>query len=296
MEETILEKRFGDIQGENASFKKAKACIIQAPYAETLTYIKGADKGPQAIIDASMNMELFDDELNAETYKIGIFTVSPIEFKEKEAPENAIESVYKSVKEVLEADKVPVVLGGEHTVTIGAVKALKEKNENLSVLHLDAHYDLKDEYNGSKYNHACIARRLQEICPVIEVGVRSLSKEEKEFLGTSPQNVSVMSVYDILEIPDWKKKVSDLLSDDVYITIDMDVFDPSLVPSVGTPEPGGIGWYEILDLLKLVAKDRRIVGFDVVELSPKEANVAPDFLAAKLIYRLLGYAFIIGKK
>ena len=296
MEEIVLEKRFGDIQGENASFKKAKACIIQAPYAETLTYIKGADKAPKAIIDASMNMELFDDELNAETYKIGIFTSPVIEFKEKETPENAIEIIYKSVKEVLEAGKVPVVLGGEHTVTIGAVKALKEKNENLSVLHLDAHYDLKDEYNGSKYNHACIARRLQEICPVIEVGVRSLSKEEKEFLGTSPKNVSVMSVYDILEIPDWKKKVSDLLSDDVYITIDMDVFDPSLVPSVGTPEPGGIGWYEIIDLLKLVAKDKKIVGFDVVELSPKEGNIAPDFLAAKLIYRLLGYAFIIGKK
>jgi len=222
--------------------------------------------------------------------------MSLIEFKEKESPENAIEIVHKTVKEVLDAGKFPVVIGGEHTVAIGAVKALKEKNENLSILHLDAHYDLKDEYNGSKYNHACIARRLQEISPVVEVGVRSLSKEEKEFLGNPSKNVNIMSVYDILEIPDWKKRVNDLLSDNVYITIDMDVFDPALAPSVGTPEPGGIGWYETLDLLKLVAKEKTITGFDITELSPKEGFVAPDFLAAKLIYRLLGYAFIVGKK
>ena len=289
MEEVILEKRFGDIQEDLASFKKAKACIIQAPYEGDLSYGRGTSKAPQAIIDASINMELFDDELQSETYKMGIFTSPPVEFEADSTPEKAIEKVKEAVKFVLKSGKFPVILGGEHSVTIGALKAAKEEFSDVSVLHLDAHYDLRDEYKGSKYNHACIARRLQEICPVTEVGVRSLSKEEKDFLNTSPENVKVMSVYDILEMPDWKKEVSRFLTDTIYITIDLDVFDPALIPSVGTPEPGGIGWYEFLDLLKIIAKDKKVVGFDVVELSPKEGFIAPDFLAAKLIYRLLGY-------
>ena len=296
MEEILLEKRFGAVTGEYAGLKKAKACIIPAPYDKTLTYMKGARKGPEAIIDASMNMELLDDELHIETYKNGIYTSPPLEFSDDITSEEAIKIVENSVKDVLALNKLPIVLGGEHSVTIGAVKALKEAHENLSILHLDAHYDLKDEYRGSKYNHACIARRLQEICPIVEAGVRSLSKEEKDFIGTSPSNVKVINVYDILDDHSWKRKISDLLSDTIYITIDLDVFDPALVPSVGTPEPGGIGWYELLDLLKTVIKDKKVVGFDVVELSPKEGFVASDFLAAKLIYRILGYIVTSNRK
>jgi len=295
-EETILEKRFGNIDEEWASAKKAKAHIIQAPYGETLTYIKGAENGPQAIINASMNMELFDDELDTDTYKIGIYTNPPLEFDINTPPEKAIVKVKESVAETLKAGKFPVLLGGEHSVTVGAVKAAKEVANDISVLFLDAHYDLKDEYMKSKYNHACIARRLRSICPVVGVGVRSLSKEEKDYLNTQPSNVNMVDVYDILETPDWKTKVSDLLSENVYITIDLDVLDPSIMPSVGTPEPGGIGWYEFIDFLKVVIKSKKIIGFDIVELSPKDGFVAPDFLAAKLIYRLLGYIFFNSKK
>jgi agmatinase len=295
MEKVILEKRFGDIGEDWAGYKKSKVCIIQAPFEGALSYVKGTAGGPKAIIDASMNMELFDDELQSETYKIGIYTGPPLEFEPDHAPEKVVAKVKEATLEALHANKFPVILGGEHSVTIGAVKAAKETSNKLSVLHLDAHYDLKDEYMGSKYNHACVARRIRHIAPIVEVGVRSISKEEKDFLTASPSNVAAISVYDILETHDWKKKAADLLSDTVYITIDLDVLDPSIMPSVGTPEPGGIGWYEFLDFLQVVIKDKKVIGFDVVELSPKNGFEAADFLAAKLIYKLLGYIFS-GKK
>lgn len=289
MEEIILEKRFGDVIEEHAGLKKSRTVLIQAPYEGTLTYGKGASGGPRAIIDASMNMELFDDELNQETYKLGIYTAPPLEFSQETSPEDAINKVKDAVSEVLQANKFPVIVGGEHSITVGSVKAMKEQNPDLSVLTLDAHYDLRDEYKGSKFNHACVTRRVQEICPVTAVGVRGMGREEKDFLNISPRNVNIMSVYDILETADWKKKVTKLLSDSVYISLDLDVLDPSIMPSVGTPEPGGLGWYEFLDFLKIITKEKKIVGFDVVELSPKEGFTAPDFLAAKIIYRLLGY-------
>ncbi|MBN1353883.1 MAG: agmatinase [Candidatus Omnitrophica bacterium] len=295
MEETIVDKRFGDIDADAAGFKKSKVCIIQAPYEGTLTYGKGASRAPQAIIDASRHMELFDDELYAETYKVGIYTSPPLDIASESSPEKAINAVKSAVMGVLEAGKFPVLLGGEHSVTVGAVKAAKEFFNDISVLHLDAHHDLRDEYEGSKYNHACVARRIQKICPVVEVGVRNISKEEKDFIDSAQSAVKVISVYDILESHNWKKDASNLLSDTVYITIDLDVLDPSIMPSVGTPEPGGLGWYEFMDFLKIISKDKKIAGFDVVELSPIEGYRAPDFLAAKIVYRLLGYIFF-GKK
>lgn len=295
MEETLLEKRFADLDEDYASFKKAKVSVIQAPYDGTLTYLKGARRGPEAIIEASRNMELFDDELHAETFRIGIHTNPPIEIEPADPPEKIIDKVKETAKNILDAGKFPVLLGGEHSVTIGAVKACKEAFGDLSVLYFDAHYDLRDEYRGSKYNHACVARRIHQICPITEIAVRSLSKGEKDFLNTSPAGLNIVSAYDILENPDWKRQATNSLSENVYITVDLDVLDPSLMPSVGTPEPGGLGWYEPLDFLKMVTRNKKIVGFDVVELSPKEGFVAPDFLAAKLVYKLLGYAFFNKK-
>ncbi|MFH1594022.1 MAG: agmatinase [Candidatus Omnitrophota bacterium] len=296
MEDIILEKRFGDIDKNWAGLKKAGVCIVPVPYEGTLTYMKGASKGPEAIINASLNMELFDDELHTETYKAGIYTSPPLAIDSEDTPEKVIDKVKDVTGEILKAEKLPVILGGEHSITIGAVKAVKEVFQNVSVLSLDAHYDLKDIYKDSKYNHACIARRVQEICPIVEVGVRSLAKEEKDFLDSQPANVNIVSVYDILETPNWKKKASQLLSNTIYITIDLDVFDPSVMPSVGTPEPGGIGWYEFLDFLRIVIKDKKVVGLDIVELSPREGHIAPDFLAAKLLYRLLGYIFYNSRR
>lgn len=279
------------LEGEYADFKKSKAVIMQVPYEKTVTYVRGTAKGPSAIIAASANMELFDDELNHDTYKIGINTQEPLDVANL-PPEEMVARVYSATQELLKAGKFPVILGGEHTISVGAVKAFKEAYPNLSVLQLDAHYDLRDEFRGSKYNHACTARRISEICPLVQTGTRSLSREEKDFLnGQTNGNIRTISVYNILEMPMWKDTVSNSLTENVYVTIDLDVFDPAIVPAVGTPEPGGIGWYEVLDLLKDIAKDKKIAGFDVMELCPIEGEVASDFLASKLIYRLLGYIF-----
>jgi len=291
----VANKNFAGIDDEYSGIKKSKVIMMQAPYDQTATYLKGTRLGPAAIIDASRYMELFDEELNQETYRIGIHTMEPLAIEDL-SPEAMVDKVYNVTSEVLKANKFPVLLGGEHSVSIGAVKAVKEAYPNLSVLQLDAHYDLKDEYKGSRLNHGCVARRIAEMCPMVQAGTRSLAKEERDFLASQAgSNVKSISVYDILDMPMWKDTVSKNLTENVYVTIDLDFFDPCIVPAVGTPEPGGVGWYEGLDLLKDIAKDRKIVGFDVVELCPISGQVASDFLAAKLIYRLLGYIFL-GKK
>jgi len=290
-DEVRTAKNFIGLDEEYSSFKKSKVSILQVPYDKTTTYIHGTSKGPSAIIDASRYLELFDDELNMETYRAGIHTTEPLDVSGLSS-EEMVEKVRVSVSDLLKSNKFPVMLGGEHSVSVGAVKAFKEAYPNLSVLHLDAHCDLRNEYFGSKLNHGCVARRISEICPIVQVGTRSMSKEEKDFIATQANGkVKNLSVYDILESPMWKDTATKSLSENVYISIDLDVFDPSLVPAVGTPEPGGIGWYETLDLLRDVAKDRKIVGFDVVELCPLPGQISSDFLAAKLIYRLLGYVF-----
>lgn len=284
-------KGYAAIDEEYSGFKKAKVVMMQVPYEKTATYKKGTINGPSAILEASKKMELFDEELNQETYKIGIHTMDPLAVSDMQ-PEDMIDRVYQATLELLKMNKFPVILGGEHSLSIGSVKAFKEFYPNISVLQLDAHHDLRDEYFGSKFNHGCVARRISEICPLVQTGTRSLSKEEKDFLATQDNSrIKTINVYDILETPLWKDIISNSLSENVYITIDLDVFDPSLMPAVGTPEPGGIGWYETLDLLREVSKDKKIVGFDVVELCPIKDQIASDFLAAKLIYRLLGYIF-----
>ncbi len=284
-------KNFGSIEDEYSNLRKAKVVILPIPYEKTTTYKQGTKNGPSAIIEASTKLELFDDELNQETYRIGIHTMDPLNVEDLPS-EAMVEKTYKTTLEILKSNKFPVILGGEHTISIGAAKAFKEIYPNISVLQLDAHYDLNDEYHGSKLNHACTARRISEICPVVQVGTRSLSKAEKEFLMTQANGkVKSINVYDILEMPLWKDVISNSLSESVYLTIDLDVFDPSLMPAVGTPEPGGIGWYETLDLLREISKDKKIVGFDVMELCPIKDQIASDFLAAKLVYRLLGYIY-----
>jgi len=284
-------KNFLGLEEDYSSFKKSKAVILQVPYDKTTTYIHGAKDGPAAIIDSSRYLERFDEELAQETFKMGLHTMEPLAVEGLE-PEALLEKVHTSTAEILKTNKFPILLGGEHSVSIGAVKALKEVYPDLSVLQLDAHYDMRDIYFGSKLNHGCVARRISEICPIVQIGMRSYSKEEKDFLA-SQQNgkIKSISVYDILDMPMWKDKASANLSEHVYITIDLDVFDPSMVPAVGTPEPGGLGWYEAIDFLKGVVKDKKVVGFDIVELCPIKGNIASDFLAAKLLYRLLGYIF-----
>ena len=279
---------FGGSDNKLGSSKNAKAVILPVPYGKTVTYRKGTEKGPQAILDASDNLELFDEELNREIYRIGINTLPSLKVASL-SPVNVVDSVRNKVSDIFKKGKFPVVLGGEHSITVGAVQAAKKYYKDLSVLYFDAHCDLRNTYKGSKYNHACAARRVSEIAPLVEVGIRSFSKEEFDFLKHN--SVKVISILDIMRMPGWPEVVKKKLSENVYISIDLDVFDPSIMPAVGTPEPGGMGWYVFLKAIRNIISSKNIVGFDLTELCPVKDMVAPDFAAAKLMYKLLGYTF-----
>ena len=276
---------------EDADIKSPpRYSIIQAPFDLTASYVKGAASGPAAIIEASTHMELYDEELECEPYKAGIETLKPI--GPAASAEEMVEAVRSAAEGVLDRGSIPVLLGGEHSVTLGMVRALKARYQDLSVLQLDAHADLRDTYEGSPYNHACVGRRISELCPLVQAGVRSLSAEEAEFLK-SAEGAEVKTHYavDILgtDSAALAASIAAELADPVFVTIDIDVFDPSVMPSTGTPEPGGLGWYEVITLLKTVASVRRVVGFDLVELCPQQGNVAPDFMAARLIYKMMAF-------
>ncbi len=276
---------FGDLPEEYSNLEQAEIVILPVPYDRTSTWIKGSDKGPADIIEASGNMELYDIETDYEVYRKGIYTADPVDGQMP--PENMVETVREKVRHYIRKNKYVVVIGGEHSVSIGSVMAHIEKSANMTVLQLDAHSDLRDEYEGSGYNHACVMARIVELCPIVQVGIRSMGFSEKAALDTR----RMFFAEDIRQNKDWIEKVTSKLSKKVYITIDLDVFDPSIMPSTGTPEPGGLLWYDVLELLKSVFNDKEVVGFDVVELCPDERNKAPDFLAAKLIYKLLSYKF-----
>jgi agmatinase len=276
---------FGYLPDEFSSSENAGIVIIPVAYDGTSTWVKGADKGPGAIIEASANMELYDLETDCEVYKQGIFTEQTI--GGQITTREMIDAVHDAVGYFLAEDKFTVVVGGEHSVSIGSIKAHAKRYDKLTVLQLDAHADLRDEYNGSRYNHACVMARAKELCPIVQVGIRSISSSETE----SADHSRMFLAKDIHDNRDWIKKVISRLLNNVYITIDLDVFDPSMVPSTGTPEPGGLMWYEVLTFLKTVSDEKNVVGFDVVELCPDSNNKAPDFLAAKLIYKLLSYKF-----
>ncbi|MBI2547740.1 agmatinase [Candidatus Woesearchaeota archaeon] len=282
--------QFGDFPPSSTDFKKAKVVIVPVPYDGTSTWIKGADKGPAALMYASGYMELYDIETDSEVHRQGVATDKPV--TEARSPEAMVTAVEQCITSHLQQGKFCVVVGGEHSVSVGTIKAHATKYPDLAVLQLDAHTDLRQSYKGSQYNHACAMARAQEHCPVIQVGIRSMDASEKPYLKKG----KVFFAENLDAQRKWIPQVLAQLPEQVYITIDLDVFDPSIMPSTGTPEPGGLFWYDVLALLKTVAKNRQIVGFDVVELCPNEHNKAPDFLAAKLIYKLLSYRFEGGKK
>ncbi|HOV12557.1 MAG TPA: agmatinase, partial [Bacteroidales bacterium] len=255
------------------------------PYDGTSTWIKGADKGPDAILEASANMELYDIETDSEVYKQGIFTSSPV--MEKSSPEKMTSAVYKNALKYVADNRFLITIGGEHSVSVGAIQAHAETYDRLTVLQFDAHSDMRPEYEGSPYNHACAMARAIEFCPVVQVGIRSMDVEEKKYIIKS----RVFFAEERMKNPGWMDKAVNLLSENVYLTIDLDVFDPSIMPSTGTPEPGGLFWYEVLEMIRKVNEKCNIVGFDVVELCPNKIDKAPDFLASKLIYKILSYKF-----
>jgi len=274
---------FGDIPDENSLEENSKIVILPVPYDMTSTWIKGADNGPDAIIEASAHMELYDIETDCEAFWHGIHTAPSV--LEDESPEDMVQAVKERVASFLQKEKFIVVVGGEHSVSIGAIEAHSEKFPGMGVLQLDAHADMREEYEGSKNNHACVMARAKENCPTVQVGIRSMDREEKI------DSETIFFAHDIQGKVSWMDEAIALLPEKVYITLDLDVFDPSIMPSTGTPEPGGLLWYETLTFLRRVFEEREVVGFDVVELCPNPTDKAPDFFAAKLIYKMLSYRF-----
>jgi agmatinase len=276
---------FGDLPQRYCAYQTAKIVILPAPFDATSTWIKGTDKGPAAIIEASANMETYDIETDSEVYKQGIFTDRPT--KEKKSPEKMVAELKTRALKHIKNKKYVVTLGGEHSISAATIAAYVESFKNVSVLQLDAHADLREEYHDSKFNHACVMARAREITPIVQIGLRSMDFSEKKNMDKS----RVFFAQDIYDNNNWFGKCLNKLTKNVYLTIDLDVFDPAILPSTGTPEPGGLGWYQVLTFLKLLMKQKNVVGFDVVELCPNPQSKASDFLAAKLIYKLLSYKF-----
>lgn len=277
-----LEGRFAGLPDPYGSEEFAKIVLLPVPFDLTTTYQKGTNLGPGALIEASRNLELYDIETNSEVYLKGIFTAPPVLEKTSEA---MLEMAYNRTKALLDKEKFVVTIGGEHSISFGAIKAHAEKFQKITILQLDAHADLQDAYEGNPWSHASVMARVQElenVEKIVSVGIRSMSSEELPRLDR--QNTFFSHQFD----PD---QALEKLTGLIYITFDLDVFDSSLMPSTGTPEPGGLQWNETMQFLKRVFKEKSVIGFDVVELCPNNTNKAPDYLAAKLIYKLLSYKY-----
>lgn len=276
---------FGGLPSLYSDKNTAKVVVVPVPYDATSTWIRGSAAGPAALIEASANMELYDIETDSEVYKQGIFTDEPVTGNNN--PGVMVDEIRQRVSGWLSKGKLVVTLGGEHSVSIGSIRAYRDHYPGLCVLQLDAHTDLRQVYEGSVFNHACVMARIRELLPVTQAGIRSMDISEKDFVV--PGRIFYME--EMLQGTAWIQKIVDTLDRDVYLTFDLDVLDPSIMPSTGTPEPGGMDWYAALELIREVVKQRNMVGFDVVELCPDKHNKAPDFLAAKLLYKILSYIY-----
>ncbi|MFH1056009.1 MAG: agmatinase [Candidatus Altiarchaeota archaeon] len=274
-----LERHFSD-------YSKARFAVLPVPYEKTTTYAKGTAKGPKAIMEASCKLELYDEELDSTPAESGIATLKPLVIRDK--PEIMVRKVKDACLKILDDGKFPILLGGEHSISVGFLLALKERVPDVSVLQFDAHADLRESYRGSRYNHACVMARIRENVECVQVGIRSISDEESELVKKLRSDKTLFFAKDVLE-GDCTKDIINRLSENVYITFDLDCMDPSIMPSTGTPEPGGLGWYDVLRILKAVTSAKNVVGFDVMELCPKPNSEASDFTAAKLAYKMLGY-------
>ena len=279
-----MENTYAGIPAENATYENSKVVLVTVPYDGTSTWGKGADKGPELFLDASENMELYDIETDTEPYLQGVYMAG--EVSEKSSPEKMVEAVYQKTKELVkDREKLFTLIGGEHSVSIGSIRAVGEEYHNLTVLQLDAHTDLRPEYHGSKNNHACAVFEANQKHKLVQVGIRSMDAEEKQYLP----HKRVFFAHEIAKNDNWIKDVLDKVSGNVYITIDLDAFDPSIAPSTGTPEPGGLQWYPTRKLLKKVFKKCNVVAFDIVELMDSPQAKPTAFLAAKLYYKMLAY-------
>lgn len=279
---------FGGTMPTTASFAGARVVVLPIPLDRTTSYVPGTRNGPHEILVASSHMELWDEETQTDVHGIGIYTMPEMEFPFA-AIDDVMAEIHRVASELVSRGKFPFVLGGEHSITAPIVRAVADKYPSLSVLQIDAHADLRDTYMGTPNNHACAMRRVLDYATTTQVGIRSLSPEEAKAIPSL--KTKIFYDYNMREDPEWIDRVVDSLGEHVYITIDCDGLDPAIMPSVGTPEPGGLSWYETLTLLRRVIESRNVVGCDLVELAPLAGNVAPNFLCAKLIYKILSYRF-----
>lgn len=276
---------FGGLPPKYSEYENAEVLLQPIPYDGTSTWGKGADKGLDVFIEASENMEIYDIETDSEVYKKGIHILDSI--LEKSSAEEVYKEVYSKTTELLETGKFLSFFGGEHSVSIGVIEAFKEKYRNLTVLQLDAHADLRESYLGSEFNHACALHKASKSTNLIQVGIRSMDACEKEFMKYD----KCFFAEDIYGKTSWMDQSIEKMTDEVYITIDLDVLDPSIMPATGTPEPGGLDWNTTIQYLRKVFESKNVVGFDIVEFAPIEGLTAPGFLVSKLYYKLLSYKF-----
>lgn len=291
-----LPHNFLGLEPESSDFEGARVVLLPVPYEATTSYGGGTGAGPAAIIEASRYIELYDQELDAEPYEVGVATLPALALSGA-GPAEAIGELRAAYTALLAAapEKFIITLGGEHSISSAPILAwaerLKAEGRRLTVLQFDAHTDLRPEYEGSPYSHASVMHRVHEAgVEIVAVGIRALTREERE-LARSSDDIHLFLADDIHEGEGWMDEVMNHLGDDVYITFDVDCFDPALVPATGTPEPGGLQWYPVMKLLRRVFGERQVHACDVVELAPQPGNHAPDFLVAKLVYKLIGYKF-----
>ena len=277
---------YAGIPEEFAKLEQAKIVLIPVPYDGTSTWQKGADKGPEAFLEASENMELYDIETGTEVYQQGVFLAEAV--TENSSPEAMVDAVHQSTKKYIKKNKFVTIFGGEHSISIGTIRAFNEMYPSLTVLHIDAHADLRKSYDGSTCNHACAVYEASQNTNLIQVGIRSMDIIEKTVMDED----KAYFAHDMAVDDTWMDSAIDQMTDSVFITFDLDAFDPSIMPSTGTPEPGGLLWYETLDFLKQVFQEKNVVGFDIVELCPDNKEKSSNFLAAKLYYKMLSYKFM----
>lgn len=269
-----------DIPEELRKYENARFVVVPVPYERTTSYGKGTRNGPSGICDASAQVETYDEELGLETYHRGIATLKPVE---------ELDELERTTERILSDGKFPIILGGEHTISAAPVRACRKFYSDLSVVHFDAHADLRDEYEGTGLNHACVMRRVHEAkVPIVQIGIRNHSLEEAELIDREKMNRPFYA-HEISSSDRWMDEAIGLLSRNVYISFDVDAFDPSIMPSTGTPEPGGMGWYQVVGFFRKLATERNVVASDFVELAPVKGNHAPDFTVAKLVWKLIGY-------
>jgi agmatinase len=279
-------KTYAGIPEKHSKLEHAKIVLIPVPYDGTSTWQKGADKGPKAFLEASENMELYDIETDSEVYKQGVYLTDAV--TENTSPEHMVDAVHKITKKYIKKNKFVTVFGGEHSISIGTIRAFNEMFPSLTVLHIDAHADLRKSYDGSTCNHACAVYEASQNTNLIQIGIRSMDIKEKSFMNLD----KTYFAHEMAMDDSWMDSAIDQMTDNVFITFDLDAFDPSILPSTGTPEPGGLFWHETLDFLKQVFKEKNVVGFDIVELCPNPKEKSSDFLAAKLYYKMLSYKFL----